>query len=240
MKAIFAMPPISNSMTRLFFLVVAIKIVLVFVVLPNISGVASSTYGMDRFSDGYNMLAVSLAEGYGYRFFPDTSPTLMREPGYPLFLAMLFSLFGYSIAVVKIANLILSFVAAYIIIIICRYIAPGRKSVELIAPCLFLLHPGVVIAESRGGVEILLVVFLVLLLVFLYRSIESSKVYNYFISGLILGVSILIKGTLAMFPIFLFGYLLIVERGRISAWVSGEKCVRSHISHVYGHESLGY
>jgi len=39
--------------------------------------------------DNYYSLAKNISHGRGYRFTPDTTLTLMREPGYPYFLAVL-------------------------------------------------------------------------------------------------------------------------------------------------------
>lgn len=208
--------PVSGAVARLFLGVLAFKVILLFIVMPKISGLSGSAYAMDRFSDGYDMLASSLAQGYGYRFYPDTSLTLMREPGYPLFMAALFWVFGYGLTVVKLANLLLSCIGAYLVMLLSRRVGRGRyRYAEVIAPCLFLLHPGLIIAESRGGYEVMFVMFLLLFLWFLYRALDSGHVHLYIVSGLVLGAAMLVKSTVMFLPVFFLAYLLIFERARV-------------------------
>ncbi len=208
---------ISKPILSVFVAIVALKALLLFVILPKIASTSGSTYGLNNFSDEYDKLAWSLVQGHGYRFFPDTSLTLMREPGYPLFMALLFWLFGYGLAVVKVANLLLSCFGAYLVMRISQRVCRGRyRYVDVIAPCLFLLHPGLLIAESRGGYEVLFIVLLLLFLWVLFRALDSGSALAYLASGLVLGTAMLVKSTLMFLPVFILGYLLIFERARTS------------------------
>ena len=86
-------------------LIFIIHATLLFVVIPGVSSRMAHLYTQDRPSDGYYELAENLIAGNGYRFYPDTARTLMREPGYPLLLAGLLVTLGHSFAVVKLANM---------------------------------------------------------------------------------------------------------------------------------------
>lgn len=212
-----ASKPVSKPILSVFVVIVVIKALLLLVILPKIAGISGSTYGLNNFSDEYDKLAWSLVQGQGYRFFPDTSLTLMREPGYPLFMAVLFWLFGYGLTVVKVANLLLSCVGAYLVMRISQRVCRGRyRYADVIAPCLFLLHPGLIISESRGGYEVLFIVLLLLFLWSLYRALDSGSALAYLVSGLVLGAAMLVKSTLMFLPAFILGYLLIFERARAS------------------------
>src|SRR5205085_6334944 len=125
-----------------------------FVVIPSISSSLAPYYNQNKTPDGYDMLAENVVAGNGYRFYPDTSSTMMREPGYPLLLAGVFYLFGDSFAAVKLANIVLALIAAALITILARQIT-DNDAVSFGAAVLFLFHPGTLIAESRGGVEVL-------------------------------------------------------------------------------------
>src|SRR5271154_905629 len=94
--------------------IVALKAIAIFVVLPFVERSLSHSFGIG-FADDYYRLAWSLTQGHGYRFLPDTAPTLMREPGNPLFLAAIFLFFGKSLNAVRIANLLLSALTAGLI-----------------------------------------------------------------------------------------------------------------------------
>jgi len=146
----------------LIFAVFALKLAFVAVVLPHYEVQLSPTYGIDR-GDLYDRLAKSLLNGEGYRFTPDTAPTLLREPGYPIFLVAISSVTGYSVTLVRIANLTLTSLSAWLVAVLVHRLTTHRAAYFL-GPMLFMLHPGVLIADLRVGVEPL---FTLLLLCFL-------------------------------------------------------------------------
>lgn len=193
--------------------IVVLKSLLFFVVLPTYESTLGRSYGLG-FADQYDLLALSIVEGNGYRFTPDTAPTLTREPGYPLLLAGLFALFGYGLAAVKAANLLLSAIAAGLIARLARDLWPATRWPVLIAPVLFLLHPGIVIAELRGGVEISFIFLLMCFLSVIWRALKTGRLRDYALAGLVLGLTSLFRSTALLFPVFLLGYFLLFDSTR--------------------------
>jgi hypothetical protein len=63
-----------------------IAAVVLFAILPKYTQVVAPEYGLG-FADGYELIANNLIHGHGYRLDANASETMMREPGYPLFLA---------------------------------------------------------------------------------------------------------------------------------------------------------
>jgi hypothetical protein len=187
--------------------------VIVFVAIPRLSNRLHRSYNQNEYADGYDQLAENLVEGNGYRMYPDTAPTMVREPGYPLLLAGIFSIFGNNFAIVKLANLLLACGTAYLLVgIVSRF---SHNTTLLYLPSvLYLVHSGTIIAETRGGVEGLFTFFLTLYVWTLYRAIETRHLLNYAISGLALGVTVLVKSTPMFFPLFVFAYLLFLEPHR--------------------------
>ncbi|MDP9064610.1 MAG: glycosyltransferase family 39 protein [Pseudomonadota bacterium] len=181
-------------------------------VLPAIEGKLGSYYWFS-FVDDYDKLALSLSHGEGYRFTADTAPTLAREPGFPMFLSVIFYLFGYGIAAVRVANLLLAGVAAALT---ARLAASARApaGVGIMAAVLFLIHPGVLAAEARGGVEMLYIVFTLLFLLALMHAIQRQKVQAFFIAGLMLGLTSSVRSTSLLFPAFLPIYLYFWQHPR--------------------------
>ncbi len=186
--------------------IVLLKAGLLLLVLPRIEAWIAPSYGLG-FSDDYDVLARNIASGYGYRFFPDTALTMMREPGYPLILAGLFYMFGYGISVARIANLVFSFFAALSLSRLTRKVS-GDEWVARLAPALFLLHPGIVLSEARGGVENLFIMLLLLFMEALYRALSGNRWRDYVVAGLLLGISATVRSTALLFPVFLVGYSL--------------------------------
>jgi 4-amino-4-deoxy-L-arabinose transferase-like glycosyltransferase len=136
----------------------------------------------------------------------------MREPGYPIFLAAIFFVFGNSLNAVKLTNMFFAFVTAGLMTRIVRKLSSNQILI-VVAPLLFLFHPGTLIAESRGGGEVLFALFLTLFVLTLYRAIESNRAWDYSLSGGVLGLTVLVRSTPMLFPLFLLAYLLL-ERHR--------------------------
>jgi len=200
--------------------IVMLHAAILFFVIPRLSPQVSGAYIPKIFGDGYDQLAENLANGNGYRFYPDTALTLMREPGYPILLAGLTTAFGASFTVVKISNMILAIATAWLLMRIGIRLMPRGAAqntfLVLGPPVLFLFHPGVLIAESRGGVEMLFAFLITLFLLMTFEAIESNSWQDYLLCGLVLGITVSVRSTPMLFPVPLFAYMMIVERRRRS------------------------
>ncbi|MGE0114244.1 MAG: ArnT family glycosyltransferase [Steroidobacteraceae bacterium] len=191
-----------------------LKLIFLFAVLPLFEASLGSMYGIS-FADNYHMLAQNLAAGNGYRFTDDTALTMMREPGYPLVLAALFSVFGYGLSAPRVANLFFGIFSALLISRITRQVSGSERAAKL-APVLFLVHPGVIITDMRGGVEGLFIMLVMCFLVVTYKALASGRLKDYFFVGLALGIASIVRSTVLLFPSFLLLYFLWWERTRTS------------------------
>lgn len=192
-------------------LIAVLHATMLFAVIPEVSSHLDHYYNGNQYADGYDELASSLASGNGYRFRPDTAQTLMREPGYPVLLTGVYLAFGKSFAAVKLTNMILAFLAAYLITRIAAKLSSSRVII-LGSPLLFLFHPGTLIAESRGGSEILFACLLTLFILTVYRALETRRWQDYLVSGGVLGLTVLVRSTPILFPVVLLAYLLVFDR----------------------------
>jgi hypothetical protein len=192
--------------------IILAQTVILFVLLPQLNDRFGRFYGEYQFADGYDQLAANLSEGHGYRFYPETAQTLLREPGYPLLLAGLFSVFGKDFWAVTLTNMFLALTAGYILTRIGKTLSSSRVLI-FGAPLLFLFHPATLIAESRGGVEILFTFLLTLYVFTLYRAIRSGDWQDYLWSGLVLGLAVLVRSTPILFPLVVAGYLFVFRPG---------------------------
>lgn len=189
---------------------IMLKLIVILLILPQLSGRFVGHYGQSVYADGYDRLAMNLVTGHGYRFFPDTALTLMREPGYPIFLAGIFVLFGKSMAATQVANLILSIAVVFLIRKILDEFWP-QGQVPLLASLLFLIHPGIIIAESRGGYEILFMVFVCWFVLLLQRASRTERSFDYIKSGSVLGLGVIVKSTVILFPFVFLIYQILVS-----------------------------
>jgi 4-amino-4-deoxy-L-arabinose transferase-like glycosyltransferase len=158
--------------------------------------------------DNYYSLAKNISHGRGYRFTPDTTLTLMREPGYPYFLAVLVHEFeDYNRAAV-IANLLLTSLTALLIFKLARLLT-SIAWVPVVAPILYMLHPGVVVAELRSGVEVPFTFLLLIFLILLRSAVCSNSWSAYMKAGIALGFTTYVRSTALLFPAFLVVYGLL-------------------------------
>jgi 4-amino-4-deoxy-L-arabinose transferase-like glycosyltransferase len=167
--------------------------------------------------DDYDLIARNLAQGNGYRFFPDTGHTIVREPGYPMVLAAAFALLGDSVTAAQLLNCVLAALVAALTAILASRLSSATM-VVLGAPLIYLFHPGTLIAISRGGFELLFELGLVTFALLLTEAIRRRAIRWFCLAGVALGGIVLVRSTLLLFPVFLLAYLLFADR-RISSFV---------------------
>jgi 4-amino-4-deoxy-L-arabinose transferase-like glycosyltransferase len=175
---------------------VAAKALLVFWLLPYFQAHSPEDYAAGRFADGYDYIAWNLVQGNGYRVSPDTSLTMLRTPGFVLLLALIFVVFGKSLVAVQVVNLLLSSLTAVLTHVWARK-AGLSKTAATIAALVFFLHPGVVVADSRAGVESMLTLCLVATLLFAVIAMERPKWSSFAIAGAVNGLALLVKSSVA-------------------------------------------
>jgi 4-amino-4-deoxy-L-arabinose transferase-like glycosyltransferase len=192
---------------------------IVLVGLPEVRSALAPTYNMG-FGDLYDLIAKNLDQGNGYRVEPAMGNTILREPGYPLLLAAVFKLGGYGIQQARVTCVLLAFGATLLLLRLTRKIT-GDAMTALAAALLFLLYPGILVAEARAGIEILSIFTVLLFMLALYSAVEKGCLWRYWAAGLLLGVAVLVRSEVLLFPLLLLVYLLLAERG----WVEGRKVV---------------
>lgn len=207
------MLPVKSS-SILLFLVFTVKILLLFVVVPYFDSLYPKLYSINEFPDHYADIAWNVASGAGYRIYPDTNETMIREPGYIYLLAMLFLLFGKNITIVKLANLLFSFMTAYFMFKMGEKLKINKLAVRL-AVLFFLLHPAIILSESRAGVESLFITLVLITIYTLYVALDTNRSIHYAIAGVMIGVTTLTRSTILPFVLPFYIYLLISKHKTI-------------------------
>jgi hypothetical protein len=206
--------PTIKSLNRYFVYFLAgatVNGILLFAVLPSFLD-TFHLYNANGFPDGYDKLARSLANGDGYKFFPYADETILRTPVYPIILALLFKVFGESLLSVQIFNFILTIIIAWLTSLLINIISQSSKTLQILAPLVVFLHPGIIISETRGGVEITLTLGIMISIILLVLAVKKHNIHLYFLSGLALGITALVKSTPLLFIAILFPYLLYKNR----------------------------
>jgi 4-amino-4-deoxy-L-arabinose transferase-like glycosyltransferase len=190
---------------------VLVKLLLLLFALSYFKDQISALYGIGH-ADNYQTLAKSISHGRGYRFFPDTALTLMREPGYPYFLAVFVHEFEDYKQAALVANMLIGGLAAILVFALARRLT-ALPWVPLTAALLFMAHPGIVLAELRASVETLFIFLLLIFMLLLCRALALRSVRNFAWAGMALGVATLVRSTALLFPVFLAAHAFLLERG---------------------------
>jgi 4-amino-4-deoxy-L-arabinose transferase-like glycosyltransferase len=185
--------------------------VLLFIGMPVLQRHAAGRYSIGL-ADGYDLLAKNLADGNGYRWRTDMAETMIREPGYPLLLAAAFKIAGCSIEAARLLNLLLTVGIAVMLMALARKMT-GDPRVPVIAALLFLLHPGTLIAEARGGVEMLFIFVGFVFMLALHWAVEKGGLWRYLFAGLVFGLVVQVRSTPIAFPVLLLLYVLFTATG---------------------------
>lgn len=207
--------PVSASPKRktVFLILLAAFLVnaaIVLVGLPSVARRMAPEYNLG-WGDLYNLIARNLDQGNGYRVVPGMSKTMLREPGYPLLLAAVFEFGGYGIQQARAACVILAFGAALMLLRLTRKIT-GDVTTAMVAALLFLLYPGILVDEAHAGVEIPCVFTVMLFMLALHDAVKKGSLWRYGAAGLLLGVAVMVRSEVLLFPVLLLGYLLFNAR----------------------------
>jgi 4-amino-4-deoxy-L-arabinose transferase-like glycosyltransferase len=179
---------------------------ILFLIMPKLQHYSGFHYSIN-IADGYGILAQSLADGNGFRWRADMAGTMIREPGYPLLLAATFKILGPSLEAARVLNLLLAVGIVLMLMTLARRITSDPR-VPVVAALIFLLHPGTLIAEARGGVEILFIFVGFGFLLTLYWAAEKGGLWRYLLAGLALGVVVQVRSTPILFPGFFLLYAM--------------------------------
>jgi 4-amino-4-deoxy-L-arabinose transferase-like glycosyltransferase len=199
----------------------ALTAIVLFAMVPALSKLAAAHYTMG-FADDYDLIAHSLAKGQGYRLAPDLDETMIREPAYPLLLAGAFKLFGYGLDAARLVNLLLAGITALLLWRLAFRVT-RESAAAMVAAAIFLLHPGILVAQARGGVESLFMFGMVAFMLLLYRALEADQGRQFFVAGLMLGAVVLMRSTPLLFPLVLLPLLVLTapqgaRRRRVAHW----------------------
>jgi 4-amino-4-deoxy-L-arabinose transferase-like glycosyltransferase len=203
---------LSSQKTFLILSVVfLVKAAVLFAPLQGLNDFVANQYSIG-FRDEYDVIANHVAQGFGYRVETYMDPTMIREPAYPLFLALVFRIGGYRLEVARLTALLLTIGIAVMMMRFAKRVTDNRVT-ALLATLLFLLYPGTIIAEARAGIEIPFIFAIMLFMLAIHRAIDQDTLWRYFVAGLLLGLVVMVRSTPLLFPVCLLAYLVYMAKG---------------------------
>lgn len=138
----------------------------------------------------YETAAQQLTFGKGFTN-PDGSPQFLRLPGYPLFLAANYKIFGVNIHTALWVQLFLAGFIPILIFLFACVLFPSSIMVAKIAGIIAALHAGFMIYASMIATETLSLI--ALLIFFIHFFSKKYRFNDYVISGILLGLASLIR-----------------------------------------------
>lgn len=153
----------------------------------------------------YYNLALGIVQSGSFSNFGAT-----RTPGYPVFLSIIFFLFGPKIWVVSLIQIFISICSLLLLYLLVKNIF-GLK-VALIAASLYAIDPHVIIISNEIMTETLFSLFFIATILLSYIAIKKKDIKLFLIVGFLLGITTLIRPVSQYFP-FIIIMIILLYRG---------------------------
>lgn len=210
-------PARDRTVLLAFVVMLAVKAIITFTLLPALTHYLGANYHTDLFPDDYDLIADNLVHGHGYRVYADTSETMLRSPGFVLILAAIFALFGKSLLAVQVVQFAMSATVAVVTYLIAQRLFATR-AVALLASAIYLFHPVSMLSDTRAGNDTTLTFFLTLTVWLLLRAIDGRRLVDFILAGLLLGYTMLVKASVALIFPAVFVFLVWSPKTRVKPW----------------------
>jgi 4-amino-4-deoxy-L-arabinose transferase-like glycosyltransferase len=158
----------------------------------------------------YHQIAVNVCSGKGLTQDPQTA--LFRPPGYPLFLAGCYSVFGPNLRVVGFAQAVLGALTALVIFFLARYLFDDTTG--WIAAAIAAVYPFFVFYSALLLTETLFIALLTGGMALLIHAARSQRLGSAALAGLVLGLGVLTRSSLIGFIVFVAPFWWLATRAR--------------------------
>ena len=156
----------------------------------------------------YQELSLNLLRNHSFSL--DGELSMMREPAYPVFLAVNYYLFGVNPTIIRVEQVVLY----YLIILMAYFLASKIFNIFIarFTALILSVYPVYIISTNLLYSEILATFFAMVLVLFFYLAQKTDKISFYAAAGLTLGLLILTKCAFIIFaPLCLL--LILINRG---------------------------
>src|SRR4030042_6001493 len=160
----------------------------------------------------YDKAALSLRDGEGFKPGGPGNREMhsLIPPGYSIFLAFIYWLFGHSFLAARIVQAIISTGSVYLLYKIAQFSFEEKESI--LATWIMALYPQNLIMADLLLTETWFMFLLLLGVLFLITGIEKGSWGALIISGFVFGVSILTRSILFLFIPFLMFFVICIRR----------------------------
>lgn len=144
------------------------------------------------------------------------------EPIYPLFLAGIYKIFGHNYNIVRIIQIVLFAITVCLLFALALPIIGFRLA---LGAGLFTSAYYPLVNQAGLLLQEILFTFLLVVLVYTLYQACARGVKWWFISGMILGLATLTKGSIQFFFVFVVGYIIYIYWGKISFRAIGARAL---------------
>jgi 4-amino-4-deoxy-L-arabinose transferase-like glycosyltransferase len=156
---------------------------------------------------GYDTLGWNIVQHHQLAYEPGKL-TAHREPGYPLFLAGIYFLFGHSIFAVRLIQVLVSVLAVLVVYKVTEQVVESSNH-ALVASLMAAVYPSFVYYTAtllRETVFVFLLLLVVLVMINFFKSVNTADQYYWSgLAGITLGITSL---TNSVTTVLLVGYLV--------------------------------
>lgn len=163
----------------------------------------------------YDSIAKGLIQGEGYH---EGGKRAFLPPGYPYFLAALYSLFGTHHLPVKLVQAFLAVITCLLIFLLGKRLASERTG--LLAAGFFAVYPQFIRYPGNLYVETLFIFLFLFAMVFLFDVVQKPSYPKSIMAGILLGLSALVRevSLFMILPILLWAILMMKGSPEKGQW----------------------
>lgn len=199
----------------------AVSLVIIFLValIVRVAFILTLDNSVDVWGDWWDELGWRLAQGHGLwvknPYFPDAKPFYSwRTPGFPLFLAFVYRIFGHSFLAAKISLAVVSSVTSILMYPLCRFFF--RNKPALMASWIYAIYPAAIFWTGYICPVTIEIFLLVSFTICLLTANKKGNRLIFFLSGLLLSMGILVRSVFVLLLPLSFLWLFIINRKNIA------------------------
>ena len=162
----------------------------------------------------YYVIADNLLSGVGYRYSEDQPPTARRTPGYPVFIASVFRVFGRDFNAVRGVQCVLDVISAVAVFGLALILTESRAA-ALLAALGYAIYPPAILSSTYVMTETLYTLLLVVFALACVLALKARNLTLYLIAGIMLGLAVLTRPGVFLLPVAVLVVALFVRR---AAW----------------------
>ena len=157
---------------------------------------------------GYHELAVRIVSDFTFEL--DNEKNSFRTPGYPVFISMIYFIFGSKPYIVLIFQIFINLLSIFLVFKIAHYLF--NEKIALIASFLYSIDPHTVLYTCELFTETLFTFIIILSFFYFIKGLKLSNLKYFILSGLFFGLSALIRPISLFIPFVLVGLIFIYSK----------------------------